>query len=186
MSSSQLTCVGWETLSEITLLDLPRLRVVRETVRLQDGGVVDDYYQIVMGAATAVAACRDDGRFVMLRMYKHGARRSGVGFPGGGVEEHETPELAAKRELLEETGYVAREWRELGGYTVHSNQGCGFVNFFVAFGAVQVSKPVAGDLEPHEFVYLTRQDIIRAMQSGEFVSMGHVCLAGLVAALTQP
>jgi ADP-ribose pyrophosphatase len=186
VTSSDQTLAGWETLSEKTLCEVPRLRVVRESVRLQNGNVVDDYYQIIMGSAAAVAACRDDGRFVMLRMYKHGPRRAGIGFPGGGVEEEEEPDVAAKRELLEETGYVAREWRALGGYTVHSNQGCGFVNFFVAFGAMQVQRPVAEDLEPHEFVYLTREEIISAMRSGQFLSMGHVCLAGLVVALTEP
>lgn len=185
MTARDAKLAGWDTLNERTLLDVPRIRVVRETVRLQDGRVIDDYYQIVMGTAAAVAARRDDGRYVMLRMYKHGPRRTGIGFPGGGVEESEEPLIAAKRELVEETGYAAREWQSLGGYTVHSNQGCGFVYFFAASGAAHVKPAIAEDLEPHEFVYLTRDEMIAALRAGEFLSMGHVCLAGLVIALSD-
>lgn len=175
----------WETLNEEPLLEAPRLRVVKETVRLQNGSVIDDYYQIRMGAAAVIAACRKDGRFVLLRMYKHGVRRVGLGFPGGGVEPGEDPLEAAKRELVEETGYQADGWRQLGGYVVHSNQGCGFCNFFVSSNASLLTRPTADDLEPHEFVFLNREEIREAVRDGQFLSMGHVCMATLVLALTD-
>ena len=71
----------------------------------------------------------------------------------------------------------------LGGYTVHSNQGCGFVHFFAARDAVQVAEPVADDLEPHEFVFLPREGVLSAVRDGGFLSMGHVCMATLALAL---
>jgi len=173
----------WETLAQDVICDVPRLRLVRETVKLQDGRIIDDYYQIVMGQAAVVAAQRRDGRYLLLRMYKHGARRAGLGFPGGGVNDGEDPLAAAQRELMEETGYSAAHWRSLGGYTVHSNQGCGFVHFFAARDAVQVAEPVADDLEPHEFVFLPREGVLSAVRDGGFLSMGHVCMATLALAL---
>ncbi len=174
----------WDVLGEEVLLEAPRLTVTRETVRLQDGRVIDDYWQIHMGKASVIAAQVEDGRYLLFEMYKHGPRRAGLGFPGGGVEEGESALLAAQRELLEETGYAADDWRELGATTVHSNQGCGFVSFFACTGARQVHAPIADDLEVHTCVFVTREELRQAMAEDRLLSMGHVCMAGLVLALT--
>ena len=64
-----------------------------------------------------------DGRTIVYKRYRHGSRRTGLVFPGGHLEPDEAPLGAAKRELLEETGFVSDSWVELGGYTVNANQG---------------------------------------------------------------
>jgi ADP-ribose pyrophosphatase len=173
----------WDVLGEELLLQDPRARITRETVRLQDGRIIDDYLQIHMGDAVVIAAKAGDGRFLIFRMYKHGPRRAGLGFPGGGVETGETPLAAAQRELVEETGYASPNWRPLGGYTVHSNQGCGFVSFFLASDAEPVAAPTEDDLERHELVMLTAEEIRVALRDGSFLSMGHVCMAALALSL---
>lgn len=169
----------WQTLAEETLFKAKRLHLTRETVRLQDGRIIDDYYQIHMGQAAVIAASRSDGRVVLMRMYKHGPRRQGIGFPGGALEPGEAPLVAAKRELQEETGYAGGEWSPLGDYTVHSNQGCGHVHFFMAQGVTKAGEPSVEDLEPHEFIFLTRDEVRDAVTTMSFLSMGHVCMAAL-------
>jgi ADP-ribose pyrophosphatase len=171
---------AWETLADETLYETGRLRLARETVRLQDGRVIKDYYQIHMGVAAVIAATRTDGTLILVRMYKHGARRHGIGFPGGGVEPGEEPLAAARRELREETGYGEGTWRKLGDYAVHSNQGCGHVHFFMAENVARVGEPMTEhDLEPHEFVFLDRPAVRRAVAGQDFLSLGHVCMATL-------
>jgi ADP-ribose pyrophosphatase len=169
----------WDILEEEQLLEVRRLRVTRQKVRLQDGRVIDDYYQLQMGQAAVIAATRGDGRLILLRMYKHGPRRSGLGFPGGGVERGEAPLDAGRRELREETGFGGGVWEELGDYTVHSNQGAGHLYFFMAQNVEPVSTPTVDDLEPHQFVFLTRKEVSAAVAGNEFLSLGHVCLAAL-------
>jgi ADP-ribose pyrophosphatase len=169
----------WIVLEEEPLLEVRRLRVSRQKVRLQDGRIVDDYYQLQMGRAAVIAATRGDGRLVLLRMYKHGPRRSGLGFPGGGIEHGESPLDAARRELSEETGFGGGIWQELGDYTVHSNQGAGHLYFFAARNVEAISTPTADDLEPHQFVFVTREEVSAAVRGNEFLSLGHVCLAAL-------
>jgi ADP-ribose pyrophosphatase len=169
----------WHVLAEEELFKTSLLRVTRETVKLQDGRVLDDYYQIHMGRAAVVAATRADGRLVLLRMYKHGARRGGLGFPGGGIEAGEQSLAAAQRELREETGFGGGTWTAIGDYKVHSNQGCGHLYYFIAHDVALVATPTAEDLEPHEFVFLTRDEVRAAVSGQHFLSLGHVCLAGL-------
>ena len=55
-----------------------------------------------------------DGKVVMVRQYRHGIGEVTLEIPGGLVEESDTPETAAMRELAEETGYTARKVISLG------------------------------------------------------------------------
>ena len=55
-----------------------------------------------------------DGKVVMVKQYRHGAGEVTLEIPGGLVEEGDTPETAAMRELVEETGYTARKVSALG------------------------------------------------------------------------
>jgi len=59
------------------------------------------------------------GHYVLVRQVRHGLRREMVETPGGRVDPGEDPEVAARRELLEETGYASDQWRKLG--QIHPN-----------------------------------------------------------------
>jgi len=55
-----------------------------------------------------------DERVVMVRQYRHGSREIALEIPGGIVDPGETPQGAAARELLEETGYQSEDWSQIG------------------------------------------------------------------------
>lgn len=186
MSGALDVTAPWQVLEREQLLLRPRMTVVRETVRLPDGRIISDYDVIEMGRASVIAASRPDGSVILLRTYKHGARRGGLGFPGGGVEPDESDLAAAQRELREETGYVSSHWQALGDYPVHTNQGCGHIAYFAAFDCQQLAEVIVDDLEAHEFVYATRADIQAAVANGSFLALGHVALAALWLALARP
>jgi ADP-ribose pyrophosphatase len=90
---------------------------------------------------------------------------------GGYIEPGEDPLVAAKRELLEETGYEATEWLALGSYPVDANRGAGIAYPFLARGARHIAKIDADDLEEQALLLLTREEIETALDTGEFKTL---------------
>lgn len=85
------------------------LHVIRDTVRLPDGGSATREYVLHPGAV-AVVPLLDDGRIVLERQYRHATRQVMIEIPAGKLDAGEGALVCGQRELLEETGYVAREW----------------------------------------------------------------------------
>jgi ADP-ribose pyrophosphatase len=89
------------------------LHVLRDTVRLPDGGS-DTREYVVHPGAVMVVPMLDDGRLVLERQYRHPMGRVMVEFPAGKLDAGEDTWTCGRRELLEETGYTAREWARAG------------------------------------------------------------------------
>ena len=88
------------------------IRVHKDSVRLPDGAVSSREY-IRHPGAVAVLALLDNGNLVMERQYRYPPQREFIELPAGKIDHGEDILLCAQRELLEETGYVAREWTHL-------------------------------------------------------------------------
>lgn len=89
------------------------LHAVRDTVRLPDGGSSHREFILHPGAVVIIALL-DDGRVVLERQYRHPVGRVMLEFPAGKIDAGESRLACAQRELLEETGYTAREWAHAG------------------------------------------------------------------------
>jgi ADP-ribose pyrophosphatase len=89
------------------------LHVMRDTVRLPDGHTATREYVIHPGAVVVVPLL-DDGRVVMERQYRYPVAHVMTEFPAGKLDAGEDPLVCGQRELLEETGYTAREWARAG------------------------------------------------------------------------
>lgn len=98
-----------QTLSREQLLQGHFLHVVRETVRLPDGGSATREFVLHPGAV-AIVPLLHDGRIVLERQYRHPTGKVMIEIPAGKLDAGEGALVCAQRELLEETGYVAREW----------------------------------------------------------------------------
>jgi ADP-ribose pyrophosphatase len=157
----------------------PIAEIAVEAIELPDGREIAEYYSIRMADFVLVFAEAEDGRILVLRQYKHGVKRVCLGFPGGALEEGETPFEAARRELLEETGYEAGAWRELGGYVTNSNQGCNTAHLVVATECRRVSAPTSPDAEAPDVLLFTREELLRPSRLQEFGTASHVALLAL-------
>jgi ADP-ribose pyrophosphatase len=82
------------------------LHINRDLVTLPDGSSTKREY-IVHPGAVMIIPLLDDGTLVMERQWRHPLARAFVEFPAGKIDPGEDPLDTVKRELLEETGYVA-------------------------------------------------------------------------------
>ena len=159
----------WETVSRKTVLAHNRfLTVESHTVKLPEGKIIPDWAWIIIPSAAIVLALTSDNKFLCFRQAKYAVEGITLAPVGGMLESNETPLNAAKRELLEETGYEASEWVSLGSHILDPNRGIATMHLFLALNAKQVAAPNSDDLEDQELLFLTRSEIESALQAGEF------------------
>jgi ADP-ribose pyrophosphatase len=85
------------------------LHVVRDTVRMPDGASATREFVLHPGAV-AVVPLLDDGRLLLERQFRYAVGEVMIEIPAGKLDAGEATLACGQRELLEETGYVAREW----------------------------------------------------------------------------
>ncbi len=125
------------TLSSERLLDGKMISVQLDRVRLPDDS--ESYREYVLHpGAVIVAAFVDDETLIFEHQYRYPVRRHFIELPAGKIDPHEPHADTARRELLEETGYTAREWRHVA--TMHP--GIGYSNevieLYIARGLTHV------------------------------------------------
>ncbi len=88
------------------------LHVKEDDIRLPDGRLARREYVEHPGAVIIIAELAD-GRVLLERQFRYPLRRHMIELPAGKIEPREDPLVTAQRELLEETGYAAADWRLL-------------------------------------------------------------------------
>lgn len=172
----------WKTIKTKKIYtDDPHISLLSDDIALPDGRIVEGYYRIDSRPSCAIVATDSQGRFIMLRQYKHGAGKVCLTFPGGRLEPNETIAQTAVRELREETGYEAVGWRCIGDFPIHANQHVGVVSIFKANNAMLVAAPNADDLEEMEVVLIKSSDVRAALEAGEIALLGDVAAFSLAA-----
>lgn len=92
------------------------LQVVRDKVRMPQGKESFREYILHPGAAMIIPEVGPD-RLIVEKQYRHALKKIFLEFPAGKIDKGETSLQAGQRELLEETGYVAKKWQFLT--TIH-------------------------------------------------------------------
>ena len=158
----------WKLLKSDWVLQNKWYSIRKDKVEVRPGKILEDYYLGVWNDIVMILAITEDGIVPFVRQYKHGISKIITELPAGYMEDGEDPLEAAKRELLEETGYESDDWSKLGyfiksaGKTVGGN-----IYLYLAKNAKKTSDQHLDDTEDIEVIEKSFQEALSMAKSGE-------------------
>lgn len=167
----------WKPVRETVSLETPVFRVITRRMQSPDDAIVDDFYILDAPDWVNVVALTDQGEFILVNQYRFGTGALSLEVPGGVVDKGETHREAAMRELLEETGFVATDWRQLGILAPNPALNTNLCGIWLATGCIYHGD---GGHDHSEFI---RVEKLSKQQTVEAISNGNIHHALAVAAL---
>lgn len=180
--------LAWEEVSTEHIIQDEWIDFRRSAYRLPDGNVFEPYYSFSRRDYVVIVASDCDGNYLCVRQFRQGIREVTTEFPAGGLERPDGKEYradgedacsedalaAAKRELLEETGYSSCDWSHL--LTIPSNATIAD-NYAYVYMAKNCRKVGGQELDETEFLNVelhTEQEIEELIRTGGFQQAVHV------------
>jgi 8-oxo-dGTP pyrophosphatase MutT (NUDIX family) len=131
----------WITRSSRIVVDDRWLRLAADDCVTAEGRSVSPYYVLEAPHFAHIAAVTPDHQLVMVRQYRQGTRAIHLELPAGLIDPTDAhPQDAAVRELREETGYAAQDWRDIAQWHVNPARQNNSQHLFLALGAQRVSE----------------------------------------------
>lgn len=125
-----------------------------------------DFYVIESRDWINIIPLTSNQQVVMVRQYRHGSREVTLEIPGGLIDTGDTPEEAASRELLEETGYRAERWKKIGEVSPNPAIFSNRCHTFLAQDLEKVGHPRPDQTEDLEVVLIPLSDIPGLIRQG--------------------
>ena len=157
----------WEILESEYLIRRPWLTARRDKVRLPDGRVNPEHYVLEYPSWVNVIAITDDGKFVMTEQYRHGLQDYFIELAAGVVEAGEEPLEAARRELLEETGYSGGEWELLTMISQNPSTSNNLTYCYLAKGVTKTDTQHLDATEDINVKLLTKEELLSLLMNDE-------------------
>ena len=177
----------WEEVSTEHIVQDEWIDFRKTAFRFPDGKIFEPFYTYSRRDYVVIVASDEDGNYICVKQFRQGIREVTTEFPAGGIERKDGKQygtrdsassenalIAAKRELLEETGYVSDEWTPL--ITIPSNATIAD-NYAYVFEAKNCRKTSDQSLDEMEFLnveLLSADDIQRMISEGNFKQAIHV------------
>jgi ADP-ribose diphosphatase len=172
----------WKRRSRKELVKDRWISLYADECELPGGHIVEPFYVLEEKEWVHVVAVDSDGAILLTRLYRYPADWLGWELPCGAVDPGEDPLEAAKRELKEETGYVAATWQQIGGplYANPARQ-TNRMYCFVATNLTEAGPQSLDVTEDIEFEFVPPPEVMNRMAKGEFCHALHIACYFLAA-----
>jgi ADP-ribose pyrophosphatase len=160
----------WKILKSEILFKTGFFKARVDTCELPDGRVMPKYYVFEFPEWVNVLPITPDGKIVLVRQHRHGAEREFLEVPGGSTHPgaNEDPRLAGERELIEETGYRAKEWISCGSHFPNPSLQGNRMHTFLALGCERVQEPELDPFEDLSVELMTVEEAYKLWLDGGF------------------
>ena len=174
----------WKTLQTDVVYENESFKINKEVCQLPDGMILQNYFVREGKDVVLIFCVNKSGEVVLVKQFRQGIKEITLELPGGYVERHDiNPTEAARRELLEETGYSSEVMEEIANWAISPAGTSNRVRVFFAPDAEKVSAPqfVVGEVTE---THVVRPDVLLQMiSSGEINSLPQV--AGIYRGLSR-
>lgn len=163
-----MSTTAWEKLSEELAYNGYR-KVYRKRFRLPDGKEAD-YETVGSGEIICMVPITTDNQVILAKQFRSGPEKILCELPGGGLDKGETPEQAALRELVEETGYTGEA--KLVVTTTVDGYSNAIRHHLVITNCSKVREPIADpDNVPAETVLMSLEAFREHLRKGQLTDI---------------
>ncbi|MGO4524450.1 NUDIX hydrolase [Microvirga sp. 2MCAF35] len=132
-----------------------------------DGAEIAPYYVLEYPDWVHVVALDDEDHVILVEQYRHGFGGLSLEVPAGAIDREDPSVLAAAaRELEEETGYVAEQWRSFGKHSPNPATHTNFCHTVLALGARLSGRKLNDPTEQIKVVRVPVRDAARLAADG--------------------
>lgn len=162
-----------KTLSETKSFDGKFIKASTYDVELANGQKAIREVMHHPGGVVVVAQ-KDENTILMVKQYRYPIKQVSLELPAGRLEPGENPDLAIKRELEEETGYVAKTWKSLG--YIYTTPGICDEKLYLYYATDLKFKKQNPDVgEIIEFYEYKISDVFNLIKNGEINDAKTIC-----------
>lgn len=163
----------WKVLRSEYLHNEPWLTIRKERCELPNGKIMPAYYVIEYPTWVSALALTKDGKAIFVKQYRHGLGIVSIETPGGVVDAGETPEVAIRRELKEETGYQFDSLEYLGKISPNPATSTNYMHMYLAQGGEKVAEQSLDETEDVEVVFYTIDEVKALLRDNKIVQSLH-------------
>ena len=176
----------WKLISTEHIVQDKWIDFRKSAYRFPDGTVFEPFYSYSRRDYVVIVASDEDGNYLCVRQYRQGIGKVTTEFPAGGIERKDGKEYgsgdtsaedaldAAKRELLEETGYESDEWQHMLTIPSNATIADNYAHLFVARNCRKVADQSLDETECLNVLTLSADEIDGLVTGGDFLQAMHV------------